>query len=105
MTSKKAAADRQASIHAALTFLEAQKNNPGRPLRVRQVALEYGVPVQTLRDAIKRGATPSRPGPTILTSDEENELVGYCLNMQKLGFGLTKAAVNTMIMQILHFQN
>ena len=35
MTSKKAAADRQASIHAALTFLEAQKNNPGRPLRVR----------------------------------------------------------------------
>src|SRR6185369_5692421 len=58
------------------------------------------------RDAIAKETVPNRSGPsTILTVNEENELVGYCLNMQKIGFGLTKAAVNTMVMQILNSQH
>ncbi|CAG8835093.1 13928_t:CDS:1, partial [Cetraspora pellucida] len=53
-----------------------------------------------------RGGVPKRPGPpTILTAEEENELVGYCLNMQQIGFGLTKEAVNTMVVQILKEKN
>ena len=63
--------------------------------------MKFGVAGQTLRDAIAKGA-PKRPGsPTLLTAEEENELVGYCLNMQSLGFGLTKEAVNTIVVQML----
>jgi DDE superfamily endonuclease len=106
MSLKKNTVSRQASIRAALTFLETQKTNSDPILSVRRVALEHGIAEQTLRDAVNRGGVPKRPGPpTILTANEENELVGYCLNMQKMGFGLTKAAVNTMIMQILAANN
>jgi hypothetical protein len=106
MSLKKNTVSRQASIRAALTFLETQKTNSDPILSVRRVALEHGIAEQTLCDAVNRGGVPKRPGPpTILTANEENELVGYCLNMQKMGFGLIKAAVNTMIMQILAANN
>ena len=97
---------RQVSIRVTLDFLEAQKSSSEPQWSVRRVALEYGLAPQTLRDAVARGAAPNRPGPpTILTAEEEEEVVGYCLNMQKLGFGLTKAAVNTMIMKIVQEQH
>ncbi|RUS19240.1 hypothetical protein BC937DRAFT_87787, partial [Endogone sp. FLAS-F59071] len=38
---------------------------------------------------------------TILTTEEEEELVGYCLNMQQLGFGLTRAIVNQAVLEIV----
>lgn len=93
---------RQASLRAALEFMEAQKASSEAPWSVRRVALEHGLAPQTLRDAVARGAAPNRPGPpTILSTAEEDEIVGYGLNMQKIGFGLTKAAINTMIMKIV----
>ncbi|CAG8692389.1 845_t:CDS:2, partial [Gigaspora rosea] len=47
-------------------------------------------------------SVPNHRGPpTILTAYEENEIASYCLNMQQLGFGLTKEAVNTIVIQIL----
>src|SRR6266487_4481658 len=53
-----------------------------------------------------QGCCAETPGPpTVLTAEEEKELVGYYLNMQKLGFGLTKAAVNTVIMRIIKEQH
>src|SRR4051794_19715836 len=51
-----------------------------------------------------QGCSAETP-PTVLTAEEEEELVGYCLNMQKLGFGLTEAAVNTTIMKIIKEQH
>jgi DDE superfamily endonuclease len=97
---------RQESILAALNFLETQKENSEKQLSLRRVALEHGIAPQTLRDAVARGRVADRPGPpTVLTAEEERELVGYCLNMQKLGFGLTKAAVNTMVMKIIQEQH
>ena len=45
---------------------------------------------------------PGRQGPPkVLSEEEERELVGYCLNLQKLGFGLTRKSVNYSVMQIL----
>ena len=106
MSSKSDTALRQVSIRAALDFLEVQKASSEKQWNIRRVALEYGLAPQTLRDAVIKGAVPNRPGPpTVLTAEEEEELVGYYLNMQKLGFGLTKAAVNTMIMKIIKEQH
>jgi DDE superfamily endonuclease len=64
----------------------------------------FDLPETTLRRARKNGVPARRGPPTILTYEEEQEIVGYCLNMQKLGFGLTKAAVNFTIMQLLRTQ-
>jgi len=91
----------QASIHAALEFLEAQKTSSALSLSVYRVALEFGIANQTLRDAIKNGVPNCRGPFTILMAYEEKEIASYCLNMQQLGFGLTKEAVNMMVMQIL----
>ncbi|CAG8766876.1 10796_t:CDS:1, partial [Racocetra fulgida] len=67
------------------------------PLSICKVAFNYDIAEQTLCDAIARGSVPKRlDSPMILTAEEENELVGYCLNIQQIGFGLTKEAVNTM---------
>ena len=86
MSSKSDNVLRQVSIREALDFLETQKTSSEPEWSVRRVALEYGLAPQTLRDAIARGGVPNRSGPsTILTAEEERELVGYCLNMQKLG--------------------
>jgi hypothetical protein len=106
MASKKVTIERQAAIAVALDIVAKHNVESNRPVNIRQVAREHGIAEQTLRDAIKKNVVPKRPGPsTILTADEENELVGYCLNMQKIGFGLTKDAVNTMVMQIIESQN
>ena len=102
MAPKSDTTQRQASIQAALDLIAAQKKTSEAKLSVRHIALEFGIPRQTLRDAIARGCPANRPGPpTILTATEESEIVSYCLNMQKLGFGLTKQAVNTLVMKIL----
>src|SRR5205823_7066057 len=105
MSSKSDTALRQVSIRAALDFLEVQKVSSEKQWSIRLVALEYGLAPQTLRDAVIKGAVPNRPGPPTVLTAEEEELVGYCLNMQKLGFGFTKAAVNTMIVKIIKEQH
>jgi hypothetical protein len=62
----------------------------------------FGIAKTTLQRAVKEDAIPRRSGPsTVLTEKEERELTGYCLNMQQLGFGLSKAAVNVKVMEIL----
>ncbi|CAG8811678.1 23797_t:CDS:2, partial [Cetraspora pellucida] len=59
---------------------------------VNHAARNFGLSEATLRCAIKKGGPPNHQGPpTILTEHEENQLVGYCMNMQQLGFGLTKS--------------
>ena len=71
-----------------------------------KIARKFGVAETTLRRAIANGTVPKRSGPeTVLTEYEERELAGYALNMQQLGFGLTKPAINTKIMEIIHRKN
>src|ERR1700761_4844081 len=82
--------------------MEAQKKSSELQWSIWRIAEEFGIPRTTFREALARGSPANRSGPpTILTAEEESEIVGYSLNMQKLGFGLTKQAVNTLIMKFL----
>jgi hypothetical protein len=72
------------------------------PQSIRGIAKYFGINETTLRRAIKNGV-PSHSGPTtILTKEEEEQLVGYCLNMQRLGFGLTKSSINYTVLEMIH---
>jgi DDE superfamily endonuclease len=98
---------RQKAIANSLDFLEIQNSGSSlQPrLSIRQVAKRFGIKESTLRNAIKNGV-PKRPGPpTVLTEEEERQLAGYCLNMQRLGFGLTKATINVKVLEILRAGN
>ncbi|CAG8758875.1 762_t:CDS:1, partial [Acaulospora morrowiae] len=35
----------------------------------------------------------------------KEQLIGYCINMQKLGFRLTKSGINHCIIEIINHQN
>ena len=73
-----------------------------KPPSINSLAKDFGLSETTLRRAVTNGGPPKRPGaPNVLTSHEENQLVGYCINMQKLGFGLTKRGVNHCVMEMM----
>ena len=92
--------NRYAPIEAALKEL-ASPTNPS----VNSTASRFGIPETTLRRAVEKGL-PKRSGPgTVLSKHEEEQLVGYCKNMQKLGFGLTKSGVNHCVMEIVRNDN
>src|ERR1043165_8357412 len=85
--------------------LQAIKNTPDgfKISSTRSIARDYDIHEATLRCAIKNDSPLPCPGRTkILTNYEKKQLVGYCLNMQKLSFGLTKSGVNQCIMDIVH---
>ncbi|CAG8747288.1 1246_t:CDS:2 [Cetraspora pellucida] len=57
----------------------------------KSIVQNYGIPETTLRCVIKNDG-PTRPGCIkVLTDYEKKQLVNYCLNMQKLNFGLTRS--------------
>ena len=104
MTQKDSQTPRQAALQAALLAFESSPiaNRPS----VNSMANKFGVPETTLRRAIANGGPLRRSGPPkILTDHEETELVGYCINLQKLGFGLTRSGVNHCVMEILRINN
>lgn len=93
--------NRRNVISAAINELNNYPTGSKRP-SVNSVAKDFGLSEATLRRAIKNGSLPNRQGPpTILTEHEENQLIGYCMNMQQLGFGLTKSGVNHCVMEIM----
>ncbi|CAG8642985.1 2446_t:CDS:1, partial [Cetraspora pellucida] len=72
----------------------------------RSFAKKYGIPETTFKHAIKNDGPLDHLGPAkVLTDHEEQQLVGYCLNMQKLGFGLARSRVNQCIINIVHQSN
>ncbi|CAG8544063.1 5281_t:CDS:2 [Cetraspora pellucida] len=85
--------------------IKPEKHVSAPPLSIHQVALKYGVAKQTLYDAIAKDAPKCPDSFILLIAEEENELVEYCLNMQSLEFGLTKEAINTMVVQMLTTKN
>src|SRR5260364_445545 len=73
-----------------------------KPPSINSLAKDFGLSETTLRHAVTNGSPPKRLGaPNVLTSHEENQLVGYCINMQKLRFGLTKWGVNHCVMEMM----
>ncbi|CAG8777363.1 15405_t:CDS:2, partial [Cetraspora pellucida] len=68
--------------------------------------LNQTVCIKAIDHAVKNNGSPDRHGPaTILSAYKEQQLVGYCKNMQKLGFGLTRSGVNYCIMNIVKSNN
>ncbi|CAG8450787.1 10101_t:CDS:1, partial [Gigaspora rosea] len=85
--------NRRNTIREALDEINKYPSN-SRP-SINSVAKSFGIPEASLRRAVKNGNPPNRTGPpTILTEHEEEQLAGYCINVQKLGFGLTRSGVN-----------
>ncbi|RIB08442.1 hypothetical protein C2G38_2211667 [Gigaspora rosea] len=57
-----------------------------KPPSINGLAKDFGLSETTLWRAVSNGGPLKCPdAPNVLTSHEENQLVGYCINMQKLG--------------------
>ncbi|CAI2171677.1 5506_t:CDS:2 [Funneliformis geosporum] len=74
--------------------LDTLKNYPldSKPPSINSIAKSFGFSEITLRRAVKNGGPLNR---------SEVQLASYCINMQKLGFGLTKSGVKYYIMEII----
>ena len=94
--------DRHLAITSALRYLDtASSSDSGPRPSIRKTAECFGLAESTLRYAIIHGS-PKRPGPaTVLTKEEESEIVGHCLKIQQLSFGLTKEAVNGKVIAMV----
>lgn len=62
---------------------------------VRQAAMHYNVPFETLRRTVQGiVSVECRSGPpTALTVEEEEKLACYCVDMTDMGFGLSREDV------------
>ena len=84
-------------LHAAL-----QEFEDNTKVSLRSVAKKYRIPPTTLHDHVQKTVSEHRPGkPTILTEDEEREIVYCCQVLQELGFGLTKENVTSVVCSYL----
>ena len=93
---------RNDAIEKALKAIKDSSNNH-KPPSIRSVARGFDIPESTLRRVIKNDGPLKRPGPNkVLTDYEEEQLVGYCLNMQRLGFGLSRSGVNYCVMEMVN---
>lgn len=69
---------------------------------VREAVRLYNVPIETPRRRVT-GAVPlgCHPGPhTVLSEEEESEIVEYVVNMADMGFGLTREDIMQLAYQI-----
>ena len=65
----------------------------------------FDIPLTTLGDHVKRGVTRIGAGaPTVLTKEEEREVVATTQVLQQMGFGLTKELVGIVIKDYLDNQ-
>ncbi|CAG8502722.1 22494_t:CDS:1, partial [Cetraspora pellucida] len=86
--------------------LALNKLNSSDKPSIQAATLRLKVAEMTLRYANKNNHLPNCSGPSIvLSSHKEQELVGYCKNMQKLGFGLTRSGINHCVMTIMNNNN
>ena len=69
----------------------ALKEVKSKELSVRAAGNKYGIPKSTLHDHLQGNSLRRYGGPpTVLTTEEEKEVIRSCLVMQELGFPLTK---------------
>ena len=76
-------------------IVAAMKAVQSKELSIRAAGAKFGIPSSTLHDHL-RGTSTKRYGgaPTILTANEEKEIVTSCLVMQESGFPLTREFVS-----------
>ncbi|CAG8745036.1 2941_t:CDS:2, partial [Cetraspora pellucida] len=68
---------------------------------VNLTALQFEILETMLRCAVKNGLPKCTESKTILSKHKEEQLVGYCKNIQRLEFGLTKSGVNHYVIKIV----
>lgn len=101
MPSQKDQTSRHHTIQAALQAFKNPPPNSKNP-SIRAISTKFGVSEATLRRAIRNGGPAGLQGRgNVLTENEEKQLVGYCMNMQKLGFGLTRSGVTSCVLEIM----
>ena len=77
--------------------LEEIKSRKGKS-SIHAAAQKYGIPVTTLHNHLRKTTTTVGAGrPTVLTSEEEREIVYCCQVLQEVGFGLTKEVVSRVV--------
>ena len=73
---------KEEDLRRAIEFARTHKN-------VRLAGQEFRIPQCTLRDHMKVANKSTKPGhPTVLTSEQEQEIVDTCLLFAQWGFGL-----------------
>jgi hypothetical protein len=73
-----------------------------REVSIRSIAVKYGIPPTTLYGHINQTATSIGAGkPSVLTHDEEQEIIYCCQVLQELGFAITKDSVTSIVCQYL----
>ena len=83
-------------------LVAAMKAAQSKELSVRSAAAKYGIPKSTLQDHVQGISTKRYGGPpTVLTADEEKEVVRSCLAMQQFGFPLTRDFVKVALRDFL----
>ena len=69
---------------------------------VRSIAKKYGIPSSTLHDhLLKKDTRIGADRQTILTPEEEREIVYSCQVLQEIGFGLTRDIVGAIVIDYL----
>ena len=96
-TSNQKGDSKEDAIHGALEDLHSGKCS------FRKAALKYGIPKSTLNDYTtgkvevgKRHGTPS-----VLRKDEEQCLVNWAVEMNKIGYGQTRRQICEIVKKIL----
>lgn len=60
-------------------------------------AVKFGIPRSTLHNHVtSHRKQVGKGGPTVITHDEEREVVLTCMTLADMGFGLTKAVVEVV---------
>ena len=86
------------NLKAALKEVEKKAAD----VSVRSIAKKYGVPSSTLHHHLLKKDTQIGAGrPTILTPEEEREIVYSCQVLQEMGFGLTRDVVGAIVIDYL----
>ena len=86
------------TIQAAVHALEKSRGK----LSIGEAARRYKVPYTTLHDHFSSRDTRIGAGrPTLLTADEETEIVYYCQVLQEIGFGMTREVVSEIVMDYI----
>ena len=71
-------------------------------MKIRAAATRYGIPSSTLHDHVSGKYTRvGRGAPSILTPEEEKEVVTLCQVMQKLAFPLTRELMTVALRDFL----
>ena len=96
MRDSKAEMARREKLQAALQEIRKKKG-----VSVRSLARKYGIPPSTLHRHARMESRIGAGRPTILTPEEEKEVVYSCQVLQEMGFGMTREMVGAIVVDYL----